>query len=116
MDQYHSLRQIGIIFEYPKFITIFIAAFTTGVDGTSFTSLSGQGTLRDHAVSVLQIIGIALVDKVVASTSETIGARFNIGAAGAALDYAIIAFELIEPAGGGGGGVTLMGQKIFVRA
>ena len=93
-----------------------IGAFSTGVDATSFTALSGQGTLRDHAISTLAIIGVALVEKVVASTSETIGARFNIGAAGAGLDYVVIAFELIEPAGGGGGGVTLMGQKIFVRA
>lgn len=89
-----------------------VAAFTTGVDATGFTATSGQGTLRDSAISTLAIAGVALVDKVIAATSEAIGATFNISAAGAQMDYAIIAFELID-AGGGGGGDVLLGQALM---
>lgn len=97
-----------------KRLVAIVGAFSTGVDITSYTAISGQGTLRDHAISVLAGTAIAIVDKVVASTSESIGAQVNITATGAQIDYAIIAFE-INDAAGGGGGVALMGQKIFVR-
>lgn len=82
-------------------IVALIGAITLGVNANSFSAIAGQGTLRDSAIAVLAACGVALVDKVAASSSETLGVRYNISS-GTTVQYGIIAVELTDAGGSSG--------------